>query len=104
MLLFISSVPRPNSLSFSIIAENGGCFHELSLPGGTTSVWPAKQKFGEDFPSFAYKFFTFLKLIILQLKPIDLKFLANKFFLTKIIEKEDIIQSVKKILKLKSLM
>ena len=36
-------------------------------------------KIRRKFPSFAYKFLIFLKLIIWHLKPSDLKFLANIF-------------------------
>ena len=36
-------------------------------------------KLGNDLPSFAYKFLTFLKFIIWHLKPRDLKFFAKRF-------------------------
>src|SRR5262249_54837585 len=55
---FMSTAPRPYNSSPAISAENGGYFQAFSSPGGTTSVWPAKTRFGPAVPLRAYKFST----------------------------------------------
>ena len=61
---FISLAPRPINLLFFTVPENGFTDQDFKSPTGTTSVCPAKQKLGDDVPSFAYKFLIFLKFII----------------------------------------
>ena len=58
---FISLAPRPINLLFLTMPEKGFTDQDFKSPTGTTSVCPAKQKLGDDLPSFAYKFLMFLK-------------------------------------------
>ena len=46
--VFISDAPRPHSIPFLISAPNGSTVQASKSPTGTTSVWPAKQKFGDE--------------------------------------------------------
>ena len=52
---FMSVAPRPYSTSSIISAPNGSTDQESGLPSGTTSVCPAKQKFGASVPNRAYR-------------------------------------------------
>ena len=49
---FMSAAPRPYSMPSSIVGGEGIVPPSLS-PGGTTSLWPAKQKCGAAVPSRA---------------------------------------------------
>ena len=78
ILLFMSSAPLPNSFPSAIVAEKGGYFQDFSLPGGTTSVWPAKARCFPDSPILAYRFSissnpSSLKVSLVDLKPSDLR-------------------------------
>ena len=49
-----SAIERPAAIS----AANGGCVHFAASPGGTTSVCPAKARWGPLLPIRAYRFST----------------------------------------------
>ena len=57
---FISTAPRPYNTPSSTVAVNGSYFHLAKSPTGTTSVWPAKQRFFLllSFSNTEYKFRT----------------------------------------------
>ena len=46
MAPFMSAAPRPNSAPSMTSPSNGPAVQAPASPTGTTSVWPAKQKFG----------------------------------------------------------
>ena len=52
---FMSAAPRPHSAPSASVAENGGKRQRAESPGGTTSVWPAKAKFGASRPKRAQR-------------------------------------------------
>ena len=55
---FMSVAPRPYSAPSITSAPNGSRDHAAASPTGTTSVWPAKQKFAPPLPSRAYRLST----------------------------------------------
>ena len=50
MALFMSTAPRPISTPSTISAAKGDWVQAPASPTGTTSVWPAKQRFGRAVP------------------------------------------------------
>ena len=53
MALFMSLAPRPISKPSSMRPAKGSALQAAGSPGGTTSVWPAKQRTGAVVPSRA---------------------------------------------------
>src|SRR6185437_6397212 len=79
---FMSTAPRPYSVSPATSPPNGGCCHAFSSPGGTTSVWPANIRCGEAAPTRAYRFSTSsapgsLKVMRCTVKPAAFKVLSR---------------------------
>ena len=54
----MSAAPRPHKWPSATVAENGGKRQREESPGGTTSVWPAKTKFGAARPKRAQRLAT----------------------------------------------
>ena len=50
---FMSAAPRPQSWPSATSPANGMKRQRAASPGGTTSVWPAKTKFGASRPKRA---------------------------------------------------
>ena len=48
--LFMSTAPRPISMPSTISAAKAWRLQAAASPTGTTSVWPAKQRFGRAVP------------------------------------------------------
>src|SRR5438552_576898 len=56
--VFRSAAPRPKSLPSCSVGANGSVCHWSSGPGGTTSVWPTKQRRGRTSPRRAQRLAT----------------------------------------------
>ena len=58
MLLFMSAVPRPVIILFTIVGVKGSLLQFSTGPVGTTSVCPAKTNRGDCVPYLAHKLST----------------------------------------------
>ena len=50
MALFMSTAPRPISTPSTMSAAKASRLQAAASPTGTTSVWPAKQRWGRAVP------------------------------------------------------
>ena len=69
MAPFMSTAPRPCSSPSDTVPAKGSCRQAAASPTGTTSVWPAKQRFGPSVPRRAYRFSIPAKGMRRQLNP-----------------------------------